>query len=930
MSAGEVSRRGFLAGGGLAGVGLLLRYSPLQAAEVLAAPAPPYKRFEDLMRNKWTWDRVARGTHGTNCAGTCAFNVYVKNGIVWREEQQGEYAASGDAPDYGPRGCQKGLRHAKYMYGKQRVLYPMKRAGARGEGKWERISWDQATREIADKVLDISLEYGPESISIGSGTQLSVKLASASSLFRFANVMGFTVPEFYSGVGDLPTGPYMTLGSAYPGDTFAAVYKARCILIWMANPAVTRIPDAHFFWEAKYNGSKVISIFPEFSASAMHSSLWVNPRPGTDIALAMAMVHTILEDGSWDRRYVAEQTDLPLLVRTDNHKFLRETDLSLWATLAVRDNVFYVWDEATGRPVIAPGSGQSDPPIGRERRRRASLELGRIRPALEGRFTVETRRGPVEVTTVFELMKKKAAEHTPEKAAEITGVHPSVIRSVAREFAKAKPALIYSGYAACKWLHGDILHRAMLLLLALTGNTGREGGGLQIANSPKGAGLLGFAFADVGPTLRMVSATTWDYEHGRMKELNEKIYGKEFAAEFDRYYQESIREKWFPSYAEKGWRMAFMAGNGGAGWRAAANRWREEAYGKLDAIVALTPDFGMSSMQADYVLPIAHHYERADVMLQSRIPYVQVLDAAVPPLGESVDDFTALERITRAVSRRAAERGVRPFLDSVEGRSVRRDPARYHDIFTMDGTLSTAKDVAQFVINSTPGVPKLPFEELAAKGIVRLEHSEGTAWDDERATFHSEITRNVREKRAYETLTGRQQFYFDHDWFLKFDEALPTHKPPLMIPGYPLQFMMGHARHGVHSMWRDDSLLLGLQRGQPDIFVNPDDARRRGVRDGDMIRVFNPAGEMVAMAHVSAGIRPGMVFMFHGWDPMAFEGRHNFSSVIPTAGLIKPTSMVGDYGHLGYRALAFAPNQTYKDFSVEFEKWDGRVPGSAA
>jgi dimethylsulfide dehydrogenase subunit alpha/complex iron-sulfur molybdoenzyme family reductase subunit alpha len=127
----SIARRTFLAGSGLAGLGLVLRYSPLGAAEALA-PKAPYRRWEDLLRNKWTWDRVARGTHGANCAGTCAFNVYVKNGVVWREEQQAEYEASGDAPDYGPRGCQKGLRHAKYMYGKQRVLYPMKRVGERG------------------------------------------------------------------------------------------------------------------------------------------------------------------------------------------------------------------------------------------------------------------------------------------------------------------------------------------------------------------------------------------------------------------------------------------------------------------------------------------------------------------------------------------------------------------------------------------------------------------------------------------------------------------------------------------------------------------------------------------------------------------------------------------------------------------------------
>jgi anaerobic selenocysteine-containing dehydrogenase len=79
--------------------------------------------------------------------------VFVKNGIVWREEQQGQYGRSGDSPDYGPRGCQKGLRHSKYMYGKQRVLYPMKRIGKRGEGRWQRIGWDQAMAEIAAATL---------------------------------------------------------------------------------------------------------------------------------------------------------------------------------------------------------------------------------------------------------------------------------------------------------------------------------------------------------------------------------------------------------------------------------------------------------------------------------------------------------------------------------------------------------------------------------------------------------------------------------------------------------------------------------------------------------------------------------------------------------------------------------------------------------
>jgi nitrate reductase alpha subunit len=105
----STNRRNFLAGSG--GALLTLKYGGLGAAAHAG-----YRRWEDIMRNKWTWDRVVRGSHGTNCTGNCAFNVYVRNGIVWREEQQGEYAASTpDTPDYGPRGCQKGLRHAKYM-----------------------------------------------------------------------------------------------------------------------------------------------------------------------------------------------------------------------------------------------------------------------------------------------------------------------------------------------------------------------------------------------------------------------------------------------------------------------------------------------------------------------------------------------------------------------------------------------------------------------------------------------------------------------------------------------------------------------------------------------------------------------------------------------------------------------------------------------
>ena len=910
----KLDRRKFLKGS--ASAGLILSYA--KPNQVFANES--YRTTEDLYRKKWTWDRVVRGTHGTNCSGTCAFNVYIKNGVVWREEQQGQYEMIGDAPDPGPRGCQKGMRHHKYMYGKQRVLYPLKRVGERGEGKWERISWEQATTEIADKFLDYAIEYNPECISYGSGTQMSVKMASFAGHLRFSNITGVTVPEFFSGVGDLPTGSYMTLGQVYTGDTFASVYKSKCVMVWMSNPAVTRIPDAHYFWEAKYNGTQVISVSPDFNPTAMHSSLWLNPKPGTDSALAMAMVEVIVKEKLYQTDYIKEQTDLPLLVRTDTKEFVRREDLSLYGLLAVADNVYYMWDEVTNKIVQAPGTGRGDKPFGRDRRKYGTLALGDIQPSLEGRWIVNTLDGEVEVTTVFELLKEECKNYTPEKSSKITGVNAEVIRKTARIFANAQPGMIYAGYAACKWLHGDLLQRAMLLMLALTGSTGKEGGGLQVANAPVARGMNQFGFSDVGPALRLISATTWDYDHADMKDLNERMYGKQLADNFDKHYKKSIEEDWFPDYSKSGWKMGIFAGNNGANWRATGSFWRKTAFDELETIVSLTPDMGVTSMHSDYVLPIAHHYERDDLMLQSRVPYLQVLNEAVSPLGESVDDWEANRRLAEAISKRAVARGIKPIMDAVDGRSVRRDYTKTLELFTMGGRINNSKDVAQVIINTSHGLPKITFEELSEKGIVKVEGVDNTSWDNEESPYHTEVVRSVREKKPYETFTGRQQFYIDHEWFIEFGETLPTYKEALSLKGYPMRMMMGHARHGIHSTWRDESFLLSLQRGEPDIYVNPDDAEERGVIDGDMVRIYNSAGEFSAMAHVSSGIQPGMLFMYHGWDPKMFKDQKNFGEVIPTGGLIKPTSMAGDYGHLGYQPLAYAPNQTYKDFTCDFEK----------
>ena len=910
----KTSRRNFLLG---AGAGISLHYSN---AVIAQDNNITYRSWEDVARKKWTWDSVTHSTHGTNCTGQCAFNVFVKNGVVWREEQQGEYGSSSDAPDYGPRGCQKGLSHSKYMYGKQRILYPLKRVGERGEGKWERITWDQAMLEVADKFLDYSIEHGPESITCGLGTQMVMKRASYASLLRFANISGVQMPEAFAGVGDLFSGAHITFGHVTLGNTMAEIYKSKCCLIWFCNPAVTRIPDAHFFWEAKYNGTEVISISPDFNPTAMHASKWLNPKPGSDIALAMAMVHTILEDKTYDTDYMKEQSDLPFLVRKDNLKYLRETDFI--NTSDAKDNLFYVWDLASESLVAAPGTGT--PPVvpGTPEHliQMPSIALEGIDPALEGEWTIETDNGLVEVTTIFELTKRRAAEHTPEMAEEVTGVNAQVIREVARKFALAKPGMIYAGYRASKYIHGDLLQRAFFLLLCITGNTGKEGGGLTITNLAKDDAVFPFAMKNPAAAFRVATLSRWDYVHANMKEFNEDIYGKELADEMDDYFNQSVENGWFPDYSKVPWKMGIFSGTNAAAWRSSGKRWRETAFGNLDTTVTFATDMGTTAMYSDYVLPIAHHYEKHDFHLEPRTPFMQVIDKAVEPLGECIDDWAAYEKLTKAIAQRAKERDLQPIDDNVIGVPIKRDFKKYHDDYTDNGTITSVKEVIQFLLDNTSGIQNVSYDELAEKGFIRNKGSETTMHSKE-SPYYSDIYDSVNEKIGYKTLTHRQQFYIDHEWFFEFDEVLPRHKDALVNKGYPMKMLMGHARHGIHSMWRDDSFLLSLQRGEPDIYINPDDAKSKGVSDGELIKVHNKAGSFIAQAHVTSAMGPNMLYMYHGWDPMMFRDRQNFGAVVQTGGLIKPTSIAGGYGHLGWKPFGYEPNHTFHDYTCDFEKY---------
>jgi len=90
-----------------------------------------------------------------------------------------------------------------------------------------------------------------------------------------------------------------------------------------------------------------------------------------------------------------------------------------------------------------------------------------------------------------------------------------------------------------------------------------------------------------------------------------------------------------------------------------------------------------------------------------------------------------------------------------------------------------------------------------------------------------------------------------------------------------------------------------------------------------LIQIFNKTGSFICQAHLTSGVGQNMLYMYHGWDPMMFKNRQNFGAVVQTAGLIKPTSIAGDYGQLGWKPFAYEPNHTFHDYTCDFEKYLG-------
>ena len=536
---------------------------------------PRSRAWEALYRGRWQHDRVVRSTHGVNCTGSCSWQVFIKDGIIAWETQQTDYPSLGrDFPEYEPRGCPRGASFSWYTYSPIRVKYPYVRgelmamwraertAGrdpvaawasivqhperresyvrARGKGGLVRATWDEVSELIAAATIHTIKTYGPDRVA-GFSPIPAMSQVSYASGSRFLSLMGGTMLSFYDWYADWPPASPQIWGEQTDVPESADWYNAKYFIIWGTNLPMTRTPDAHFMVEARYNGTKVVGVSPDYAEYVKFADLWLPAKAGTDAALAMAMTHVILKEFYVEREtpyftdYVRRFTDLPFLVTLKQHgdawmadRMLNAADIGMQTNLAEWKPL--IWDEQRGEAALPNGTlGHRWDGAGRWNLKLEDDAGQPLSPALTLRgATQETalvdfpyfggssgevvQRGvPTQriqrpdgetllVTTVFDLLLAQCGvareglpgdyptdyddprPYTPAWQESITGVKRALAIQVAREFADNADrthgkSMIALGAGTNHWYHSDMIYRCIINLILLTGCEGVNGGG---------------------------------------------------------------------------------------------------------------------------------------------------------------------------------------------------------------------------------------------------------------------------------------------------------------------------------------------------------------------------------------------------------------------------------------------------------------------
>jgi anaerobic selenocysteine-containing dehydrogenase len=768
-----------------------------------------------------------------NCESGCGLLAYVDKDTYEIRKFEGNPTHPGSRG----RNCAKGPATHNQVYDPERILYPLKRTGKRGEGRWERISWEQALSEIAEKMRE-SRSRRRDGIVYHVG-----RPGEDGYTNRVIQAWGVDGHNSHTNIcsSSSRAGYNFWIGQDRPSPDYA---NARTILLVSSHLETGHYfnPHAQRIMEAKTEGAKLITFDPRLSNTASMSDVWLPTWPGSENTILLAIANHLIQNNLYNKDFVRKWTNWKEFLQ-----FVQSSDSAEWDSI---------------RHLI---------------------------PSLQSRTNYQLPISIETFDTFDKVLKTLYSEYTFDRAAQESGVPIERIEQAAKYVANCDGKLATHVWrsASVGNLGGWQVSRCLFFLNVLTGSVGTRGGtSMTNWNKFVPKPFMGAPAPETWNELHY--PLEWPLAHYEMSFLLPHML-EEGRGEIDVYFTRVYNPLWVNP-------DGFM-------WMKAL---QDEA--KIKCYVALTPTWNETAWYADYVLPMGHGPERHDLLSQEThagqwIGFRQpVRRVAMERAGIQVD-FTYQANPGEVWEENEFWIQLSAHMDPDGSLGVRQ----YFESPYRPGEIITVKEYYRWIFeNSVPGLPEAavkeglsPLEYMRKYGAFEVKNENYTPYDKPLPSrigaglASDELDRVLdpsgtavglivggQARVGFDTPSRKLEFFSQtlHDWgWPEKENVIPwsvkSHVHPdridrekgemILLPNFRLPTLI-HTR-SANAKW-----LYEISHKNP-LWMNPDDARRIGVRTGDLARVETEIGYFIDRVWVTEGIKPGIVAVSHHLGRFRFD-----------------------------------------------------------
>ena len=728
--------------------------------------------------------------------------------------------------------CMKGKAAPEIVHSPHRLMFPMKRTRPKTDPDpgWVRIGWEEALATTAQRLSTIRAESGAEAVAFSvttpSGTPLS---DSIDWIERFVRLFGSPNTVYATEVCNWHKdyAHAFTFGCGIQPADYA---NADTALLWGHNPGNTWLAQASAVGRGRARGAKLVVVDPRPTALARQADVWLRVRPGTDAALAMGLVHLLIETGAYDHDFVRRWTNSPFLVRGDTGMLLRESDLRVAAVGG--DDRCMVWCTASAAPrAYDPARALDD---------EASREL-----MLDGRATVRLADGrSLECDTAFSHLRRQATAYPPHEVERITGVTTDRLLAALDCLRAGRRVAYHAWNGVGQHTNATQTERALATLYALNGSFDLRGGNR----------------VREGPPVNPIAALSLLAPEQRAKALGleERPIGPPasgWVTALD-LYRAVLEKRPYPVRAMVAFGTNLPISHGDT---ALATRALEMLEFHVHLDLFETP----SARYADILLPVNSPWEHEGLRV-----------------GFEIDDAAAahVQYRPRMVSPRGESRSDNEVVFALATRLGMGDAFFGGDLHAGWNHLLAPTGLSLRQLQAHPGGLALPIDVRERKYAAAYPTSAGAVRGFDTPSGRVEVYSETLHRHGQPAVArhlpiaeaGRQ----DHAGAARF---------PLLLSS---------AKNGYYCHSQHRSLVSLRKRApEPVAEIGPGLAAQRGVRDGDWIQVSTRIGEARFQARIAAGMADDLVVAEFGWWqacpefdrealPARGAGSSNFNSLV--------------------------------------------------